>query len=138
MALALPALPNEASAACAPPAGNNVTATCTGATNNQNGTNGYGTGAETGLTVSVVNGASVVGTNNGIAASPVTVTNAGTITGTVIAGLNVGSTTVTNAGTISGGSFGIFATGSATVTNSGTILGRAVNGISAITFATVN
>ncbi len=138
MALALPALPNEASAACAPPAGNNVTATCTGATNNQNGTNGYGTGAETGLTVSVVNGASVVGTNNGIAASTVTVTNAGTITGTVIAGLNVGSTTVTNAGTISGGSFGIFATGSATVTNSGTILGRAVNGISAITFATVN
>jgi hypothetical protein len=66
MAVALSAPPNEALAACAPPAGNNVSATCTGTTTNQNGTNGYGTGAETGLTVNVVNGASLVGTNNAL------------------------------------------------------------------------
>ncbi len=137
IAVALSVLSSEGLAACSPPAGNNVSATCTGTTNNQNGTNGYGTGAETGLTVNVVNGASLVGTNNGIAASTVTVTNAGTISGTVIAGINTVSATVTNSGTISGNSFGIFALTTATVTNSGTILGRNVAGIVADTNATV-
>src|ERR1700730_8024170 len=62
-------------AQCAPTAANNATPTCTGVTVNQGngapgtsaGSNGYGTGAENNMTVTVVSGASVGGTVNGIA-----------------------------------------------------------------------
>ena len=59
-------------AGCTPAAGNNVTATCTGATSNQAGgapgtsagSNGYGTGVETGVTVNVGISATVSGTGS--------------------------------------------------------------------------
>jgi hypothetical protein len=123
-----------ASAACDPQAASNVNATCTGTTNNQAGgapgtsagINGYGTGAETGLAVTVVPGASVAGTIAGINFTTGTVTNSGTITGGVI-GISafsspIATATVINSGTITGGNFGIDAT-TAIVTNSGTISG---------------
>jgi autotransporter-associated beta strand protein len=129
-AFAIVLLAGEAAwAACAPVAGNNVTATCTGTTTNQGGgapgtsagTAGYGTGAETGVTVKVAGGAP------------------NTVTGT-ISGILLGDATVTNntgAG-ILGGQAGIQAlTGFANVTNSGSITGTAFYGIYANTDATV-
>jgi outer membrane autotransporter protein len=72
----------RAEAICLPdPLVNGVTAACTSTTTNQSGSNGYGTGAETGVNITVVPGASVTGTTSGIAISGGTVTNAGTITG---------------------------------------------------------
>jgi uncharacterized protein with beta-barrel porin domain len=124
-AFAIVLLASEAQAACTPTAANNVTATCTGITNNQAGgapgssagSFGYGTG-QTGVTVNVANGAAVTGTDAGIALGDVTVTN------------NAGAS-------ITGGLVGIFGiTGTAHVTNSGTITGTAV-GITAQTDATV-
>ena len=47
----------RAQARCDPDAGSNVTATCTGTTLNQNDPNGYGTGNETNLNTTVVQGA---------------------------------------------------------------------------------
>ena len=124
-AFAIVLLASEAQAACTPAAANNVTATCTGITNNQAGgapgssagSFGYGTG-QTGVTVNVTNGAAVTGTDAGIALGGVTVTN--------------------NAGAkIIGGLVGIFGiTGTAHVTNSGSITGTAA-GITAQTDATV-
>ena len=141
-----------AQADCTPASGNNVTATCSGTTINQAGgppgsslgSDGYGTGTETGLNVTVVPAASVTGTNNGITFSTgtvtnfgsisggldgiraitVTVTNFGTIIGTGGAGIFANTATVTNSGTISGGNFGIFSFGATNVTNSGSITGN--------------
>ncbi len=138
--VAWPAAP--ARATCDPPAGNNVTATCTGTTTDQNTPNGYGTGTETNLSTTVVTGASVSGTTSGIffdtgsvtnfgtitggfdgiRATTATVNNSGTITGTSSAGIEATTATVTNSGTIAGGFDGIRAD-TATVTNSGTITG---------------
>jgi hypothetical protein len=99
---------------CTPASGNNVTATCTGTTVNQAGgapgssagSDGYGTGVETGLNVTVVPAASVTGTINGITFSTGTVTNFGTISGVIGDGINApflgGTATVTNSGSISG------------------------------------
>jgi len=69
-------------AVCAPNPGNNVTATCTDTTTNQNNPNGYGTGAETNINITVVQGASVTGTNAALFFSTGTVTNFGTLNGT--------------------------------------------------------
>ncbi|MGO8909741.1 MAG: autotransporter domain-containing protein [Bradyrhizobium sp.] len=118
-------------AACVPQAVSNITATCTGTTDNQGGgapgtsagTNGYGTGVETGITVNV-------------AAGPGT-----TVTGTS-GGLLMGDGAVTNnaGASITGGQSGIVATtGAITVTNSGGITGTSLSfwGIFANTNATV-
>ena len=115
---ALPAA--SAWADCTPVAGNGVTATCVGTTTNQGGgapgssagTDGYGTGVETGVTVNVASGAAntVTGTNSGIFLHDATVINAtgGCITGGqfgIVA--NGGGSSVFNAGTISGGTAAI-------------------------------
>ena len=140
----------RAYATCTPPSPvNNASITCTGFTVGQNGTAGYGTGADTGNIVFVESGASVVGSLNGVrlqtgsvnnsggifggasAAMPpgvgilgdnVNVTNSGTVTG----GANgSGITTLTldldNSGNIVSGKFGVLANGTAIVNNTGTI-----------------
>jgi hypothetical protein len=136
--LALLWLPGEAWASCSPQAANNVTATCTGTTTNQGngvpgtstGANGYGSGAQNPLTVTVMSGATVTGNNNGIFFSNGTVFNFGTISGTSIDGINAtNNAVVTNTGTILGNIGGIVAlNGTATVTNSGFISGTGANG----------
>jgi hypothetical protein len=122
---------DAAFAACDPAAASNVTATCTGATVDQGGgapgtsagANGYGTGAETNLTVTVVPGASVTGTTgSGIIFDTGTVTNFGTISGAGIGIEGVTSAVVTNSGTIMGGFSGIAAGPTANVVNSGSII----------------
>ena len=121
-ALAIVLLAGEAARAdCAPQAANGVTATCTGTTTNQGGgapgssagSDGYGTGAETGVTVTVDNNASVTGTNRGINLVDATVIN------------NTGAF-------ITGGQYGIFTSGGgSSVFNAGTISGS----VAAIQFA---
>src|SRR6266704_5997111 len=77
----------QAQARCDPDAGSNVTATCTGTTLNQNPPNGYGTGVETNLNTTVVQGATVTGTADantdsvGIFFRTGSVTNFGAISG---------------------------------------------------------
>jgi uncharacterized protein with beta-barrel porin domain len=174
MALATVLLAGEgAQASCAPQSANGVTATCTGTTTNQGGgapgtsagTDGYGLSVQTGVTVTINNGASVTGTLRGIDLGDATVTNnagahisggsegiatlagfanvtnsgsiAGTTSGGVVAATNA---TVTNniGATITGGTFGIFANaGFADITNSGSITGTSGYGIFAFTNATV-
>src|SRR5437868_5874522 len=57
-----------AQGACAPASPvNNATVTCTGSTNGQNGTIGYGTTTDTGNAITVMPGASVTGSTAGIA-----------------------------------------------------------------------
>jgi hypothetical protein len=155
-----------ARAACDPAAGNNVTATCTGATTNQEGgapgtsagSNGYGTGAETNLNVTVVPGASVTGTDRGIffntgsvvnfgtvsggprgidAIDTANVSNSGTVSGTV-EGIRAITAIVNNSGTITGGQRGIVTTGTATVNNSGTITATIGIGIEGLTTNVTN
>jgi len=136
VAASLAATMSDARADCTPAAANNVTATCTGTTNNQGanpppssaGVDGYGTGVETGVTVNVSNGASVTGTNNGINVGSGTVNNG---TGATISGGNngiiaeTGNATVVNSGAISGSALAIDSLGNATVTNNAgaTIIG---------------
>lgn len=125
---------------CTPAAANGVTATCTGTTINQGGGapgtsasfEGYGTGFETGVTVTVASGAgnTVTGGNRGIFIGDGTViNNAGASIAGDVSGIwaNSGGTiNVTNFGNITStgnGGLGIFAQGSADVTNSGQITG---------------
>lgn len=77
-----------AEAACSPAAGPGVppsgtTVTCSGTTTNQNPPAGYGDGSQNGLTINVVGGASVIGTNAGFVLDGVitanTINNGGTI-----------------------------------------------------------
>ena len=57
---------DRANAACAPASPvNNVTVTCTGATANQNGSDGYGTNTDIGNTYNILSGASVTGATPG-------------------------------------------------------------------------
>jgi hypothetical protein len=110
----------NANAACAPAAPvNNTTVTCTGATNNQNAPDGYGTGNENGLTINVESGASVTGTRAGVGVGAVDTSN-----------------TINNLGAISGRDHGIRFGGTATVNNSGTIASSGNRGIegTAVTF----
>lgn len=156
---AMPLLSAPAQAACTPAAANNVAATCTGVTTDQNGTNGYGSAAIDNLAVTVVQGASVTGTSYGIRFNTGTVVNSGTITGINDRGVfGATSATVTNFGTISGfvgvdagldGSVTNFGTISSsfsdgvrghnvTVVNSGTITGLGFDGVFATGTSTVS
>src|SRR5205085_6596402 len=68
----------------------NVTATCSGTVNGQNGPNGYGTGDQTNLGVTVNGGATVTGSNSGIhAGNGLNLTNSGAIEGTSGSGYGV-------------------------------------------------
>jgi uncharacterized protein with beta-barrel porin domain len=130
--IALAAPVNRAEAACDPASPvNNVTVTCTGTTTNQNGNNGYGTGrstsGDTDNTYNIISGASVSGTDNGLAfLTRGTVNNFGAITG---AGANLSGVfgavqgTVNNFGTISATGAGVFFNGTGFVNNSGSISG---------------
>lgn len=115
---------DEALAACAPVAPvNNASVTCTGATTDQNAPNGYGTPADTGNTITVVPGASVTGSTNGLTFLSGTTLNSGTIYGGSHGISAAGTANVTNSGIISSGDLGIYAGGTANVTNSGTVMG---------------
>jgi uncharacterized protein with beta-barrel porin domain len=125
------AVVDGANAACAPTSPvNDRTVTCSGATTNQNGTDGYGTNSDTGNTYNILSGASITGTNFGLRFNTLgTVNNSGTITG---AGTNEGGVfglvrgTVNNSGVISAtgaDSAGVSVFGTGSVVNSGSISG---------------
>ena len=116
----------RAQAACTPePPVNNATATCTGTTNNQSGTDGYGTIFLSNNIITIQPGASVTGTFNGVVLVTGTINNFGTALGTGINGVFVvGTGSVANSGLISGGNNGASITnGTLTNTNTGTITG---------------
>jgi uncharacterized protein with beta-barrel porin domain len=108
----------------------NTIITCSGATVNANGTDGYGTNSDTGNTYNILSGASITGTNFGLRFNTLgTVNNSGTITG---AGANDGGVfglvrgTVNNSGVISAtgaDSAGVNFNGTGSVVNSGSISG---------------
>ncbi|WP_299815512.1 autotransporter domain-containing protein [Tardiphaga sp.] len=134
---------------------------------NQNPSSGYGTGIQTGITIDVLNGATVQGTGgagrgiwvgdatirNGVGASilgglngilsagGITVNNSGTITGTTGTGISASSNvTLTNhaGGAILGAVDGIKSTtGSITLDNAGSIIGTSASAIDALTDITV-
>ncbi|HEV7408204.1 MAG TPA: autotransporter domain-containing protein [Bradyrhizobium sp.] len=126
------AVVDRANAACAPASPvNNVTVTCTGATANQNGSDGYGTNTDIGNTYNIPSGASVTGANAGLIFNTSgTVNNFGTITGAGAGNnggiLSVSNGTVNNTGVISAtgaNSFGVLLFGTGFITNSGSISG---------------
>jgi len=150
--LAAPMLvgPNPALAACTPVAASGVVAICSDETTNQNAPNGYGTGNEDNVDLTVLHGATVTGTNWGIVLrDDITITNNGSIIGITSDGVYAvsdittlsnngiirasGGTsagvsaatigTLSNTGTISGGNRGILANTITSLTNSGTISG---------------
>lgn len=104
-----------AKAACTPPAGNGVSALCTGVT-----AGGYGGFGFSNLNVTVDNGASLSG---GVAFNTGSLINRGTVTNaSAAAGFNAG--TVVNDGTLAG-SIGVDAA-TAIVTNRGSIAGTGI------------
>jgi hypothetical protein len=144
---------SEAVAQCVPAASAGLpaagtTVTCSGSVLNQNNPNGYGDSTQNGITINVTAGASVTGTNTGIAlGSGNTVNNSGAISGSSTGifggiltvnnsgsiqalnrGINAAQVTVTNSGTISGGDHGIFGSVSTDLVNSGTIAGGGAGG----------
>lgn len=151
-ALAFAVLPgSRALAACSPASGVATGAvTCSGATTDQDAPDGYGTGAQNNLTITVQSGATVTGTDNGFnlntgntinnsgtvsgglngvlatnAGTSITITNFGTIQGTGAGstGISADTLTLTNHGTVSGDDNGVFTNGTAAITNYGTITG---------------
>ncbi len=124
--LALPvttvALTGNANAACAPAAPvTDSTVTCTGMTNNQNGTIGFGDIADARNTINVIAGASVTGTNLGMR-----------LTGS---GIFANAETVNNFGAISGAD-GIFGFSGIVNNNAGaTIAGTGANGVGYLIFS---
>jgi uncharacterized protein with beta-barrel porin domain len=131
LALAPLAWIGQAEAACTPASPvNNTIITCTGATNDTNGTTGFGTRTDDGNIYNVLAGASVTGTANGIDFNHGTVNNSGTISAGFF-GLSANLfVTLSNSGTISAsdafgtavGAFGY------DVTNTGTIIATGDNG----------
>ncbi|WP_398476711.1 autotransporter domain-containing protein [Tardiphaga sp.] len=90
------------------------TVTCSGTTLNQNSIMGYGTGNQTGITINVIDGASVTGSQRGLSVGDAVINN------------GIGAT-------ISGNSFGITALGGVSrVTNSGSIVGTFSAGIATV------
>jgi uncharacterized protein with beta-barrel porin domain len=129
------AIVDGANAACTPTSPvDDKTVFCTGATSDQNGTNGYGTSTaqsgDQGNTYNIVTGASVAGTGNGLTfLTSGTVNNSGTIAGAGVNGsglLGQVSGTLNNSGVISAtgvGSNGVEFKGTGFVINSGSITG---------------
>lgn len=118
--------PTPARAACAPGAGNGVTATCSGVSNNLNGDNGYGTGSEQNVTLTVAPGATVSGDVNGISlgAGAHISTSAGSRVEGVEAGIQVngGGAVVDIAGTVASDWFGVkLGSGEVNLAEGGTI-----------------
>jgi uncharacterized protein with beta-barrel porin domain len=120
-------------AACVPPAVDashpapGTTVTCSGTTTDQNGTDGYGTGNQSGITINVNSGATVTGSGaNGIFIGDAIVNNLGSVSSASY-GINaaVGSLTVTNSGSIAGPGIAITANTNVSVTNKagGSIVG---------------
>lgn len=129
-----PALLSPAHAVCAPAAANNVSAVCTGTTVNQNNPHGYGTGVQTGVTVSVLWGASVTGTAFGIfLGANATFSIDGSVTGRNADGIEADSIlSLINTGAISGDVNGVDSNGAINrLFNSGTIFGRDDDGVDA-------
>jgi outer membrane autotransporter protein len=131
---------DRAEAACdpvSPIVGTNVTVTCTGTTDGQNGAIGYGTATDTGNTINVLSGASVTGTGLGILLQDGTINNDGLIEATGgFAGAILATTTVTvnnkSSGTIRAngeGSVAIFSFQDATVTSFGRIEAVGIDGV---------
>ena len=128
------------------------TVNCSGTVLNGNGTNGFGTGAETGLTINVApSTTTVTGDANGIdVGANNIVNNSGTVTGNGAAFANAGvlidtGSTVNNTGTIQGNnlSSGIHYTGSVTINNLGagsliTGFGSGISPVAGDPTATVN
>lgn len=127
----------QAEAACSPNAPvNNASITCSGFTNGQNGTAGYGTNADTGNTMTIQPTATVVGTSVGVIFQSGTVNNSGGVFGGTInptgVGIQANSVTLTNSGTVSGGISGTGVIASnVNATNSGNIQGG-TTGINAV------
>lgn len=128
LAIMLPA-GEAARADCTPQAANGASANCTGTTINQGGgapgssagVDGYGTGVETGVTVTVDRNASVTGNNRGIfLGTGASVTNAGTISGgaAAIQFAGVGNTLTLAPGSVINGN--VLAAGSDTFQLGGT------------------
>jgi uncharacterized protein with beta-barrel porin domain len=128
----------QAEAACSPSAPvNNASIICSGATNGQNGTVGYGTNTDTGNTITVQPGASVRGTTFGVILQTGTVDNFGGVFGGAVnptgIGIQANSITVTNSGTIAGGVSGTgIVASTVNVSNSGNIQGG-ITGINTVT-----
>ncbi len=117
---------------------NNANVTCSGVTNNANGTAGYGTSTDTGNTYNILLGASVTGAADGLVFNSGAVNNSGNVSGSAGIGINAESATVINGsdGAIVGGFAGIEAT-KAVVNNTGSISGGAA-GVSATTADVTN
>ncbi|MGJ4893303.1 autotransporter outer membrane beta-barrel domain-containing protein [Bradyrhizobium sp. HKCCYLRH3099] len=124
-----------ANADCTPAAADNVTASCTGTTTNQGAgapgtsgsTFGYGTGVETGVSLTIAVGANVTGSNAGLNIHDGSILNSGTITGTGLNGVQGYNLAISNAAgaTITGNNNAIEAYSSFIIVNSGTISGAA-------------
>ena len=124
LTLLMPFSLERAHAACAPePPVDNATATCTGTTTNQSGTNGYGTVFLSNNAITIQPGASVTGTDNGVVFVTGSVANFGSVSGISNNGIFVvGTGDITNSGSISGGNIGASITnGVLTNANTGTI-----------------
>jgi hypothetical protein len=133
-ALALLVVPfamlDRAQAACAPTSPvNNTIVECTGATTDQNGANGYGSGGDStpsdnGNTYNIVSGASLTGTRIGLLFdNALIINNSGTITGGSFDGVRGTAGVVNNFGVISGRSSGVDIFGTGIVNNFGSITG---------------
>jgi len=120
---------DHAEAACTPASPvDNTIVECTGATNNQNGANGYGSGVlvsgDRGNTYNIVSGASLTGTRSGLLVGrALIINNFGTITGGSVDGVRGTQGVVNNFGAISGVSSGVAITGVGVVNNFGSVIG---------------
>ncbi len=107
-------IPEAARADCTPGSPvNNSTVTCTGTTNNSNGTVGYGDSSDNGNTYNVSSGASITGTEDG---------------------LRFNNGTLNNDGSISAGFFGVAANLNGVINNTGTITSTGAHGTAVGTF----